>query len=413
MQVIAVVKSGSQVECLFDDVPKGRHLFAIQDVSGSTAFVNFAVSLEFDLTVVSRLHPDTLYSLSAASVTLFGSGFPSSILCNLGNFAIVEALVLNEFQVICYFEKLSNASGPFQIMITPKERNFNVSAGVVSVMPSPEIFAILPSIYGTRQNSCPVTIFGKHFTDASNLKCSLGSLLAEVEVINLNKVVCLTPCLKSGNFTIGLDLGSILIKGPSLSFADVVRISSVQPSVSSLSGHTVVNVLGENLEALVNPRCIFGDDIEVPAALKVYHPILSFNSSNLSSIASKDVQFVHSKSVSLQCIAPNWPQKEIVSLSLQGDQGFSLNALLFEFDSALSLTAVFPSVGVVGTSMVLTLSGRGFSSNTRAKLQDQFLLDFKNVSETVFVGKSPVLFPQEILSFQSHKMHRSFQQDRA
>jgi hypothetical protein len=74
-------------------------------------------------------------------------------------------------------------------------------------------------------------------------------LLAEVEVINLNKVVCLTPCLKSGNFTIGLDLGSILIKGPSLSFADVVRISSVQPSVSSLSGNTVVNV-----EALVTPR---------------------------------------------------------------------------------------------------------------------------------------------------------------
>ena len=125
--------------------------------------------------------------------------------------------------------------------------------------------------------------------------------------------------------------------------------------------------------------------------MKVY-PILSFNSSNLSSIASKDVQFVHSKSVSLQCIAPNWPQKEIVSLSLQGDQGFSLNALLFEFDSALSLTAVFPSVGVVGTSMVLTLSGRGFSSNTRAKLQDQFLLDFKNVSETVFVGKSRSFF---------------------
>jgi hypothetical protein len=75
---------------------------------------------------------------------LFGSGFPSSLLCNLGNFAIVEALVLNEFQVICYFEKLSNAAGPFQIMVTPKERNFNVSAGVVSVMPSPESFAILP-----------------------------------------------------------------------------------------------------------------------------------------------------------------------------------------------------------------------------------------------------------------------------
>ncbi len=62
MQVIAVVKSDSQVECLFDHVPKGRHGFAIQDVSGSAAFVNFVVSLEFELTVVSRLHPDTLYS---------------------------------------------------------------------------------------------------------------------------------------------------------------------------------------------------------------------------------------------------------------------------------------------------------------------------------------------------------------
>ena len=51
----------------------------------------------------------------------------------------------------------------------------------------------------------------------------LGSLVAEVEIIAVNTVICLSPCLQTGNFSIGLDLGRISIKGPSLSFADVVQ----------------------------------------------------------------------------------------------------------------------------------------------------------------------------------------------
>jgi len=391
LQVIAVIKSSSHLECLFDMIPKGRHEVIIQDFSSSSAVFISAVTLDAMFTVVSRLHPDTVYCLSAATVTVFGSGFPSTIYCNIADVAYVEARVVNEFEISCYFEKLPDISGPFVLNLTPKERNFNVSAGVISVMKLPEILSISPSIYGTKQSSCHVTIFGNNFMETSDLKCSLGSIVADVNVLSSYRAICLSSCLKSGNFSIGLGMGGTTIKGPSLSFADVVRINSIQPSVSSLSGNTVVNIAGENLEALENPCCMFGN-IQVAAVLIFQSAPLSYNASSTSSITLSDVQLSQSKVVSLRCLAPSWPQKEIVVFALQGSQGFSLNQVAFEFDAALSLTAVFPSVGVVGISMVLTLSGSGFSSNTRAKLQDQFLVDFKNVSEAVLVGRSPVVF---------------------
>jgi hypothetical protein len=392
LQVVANFKSRSRLECLFDAIPTGKHEVVLQDFSRSSAVSIFSDILETILTVVTNLNPRTLYSSSAATVTLFGTGFPSSTICKIDDLVEAVGIVLSDNQAVCHFERLPNFTGTFELVLAPKERNFNVSAGAVSVFKLPEIVSIVPTVYGTKHHFCPITIIGNNFAELSDLKCILGSSEAQVNVLNLNKVVCLSLCSQSGNISIELDFGGISIKGPSILFADVVRVSAVQPSVSSLSGNTVVNIFGENLDALVNPRCIFGNSIEVDATLIVKNSVLNYNTSKNASISLTDLLGSNTREVSVQCAAPSWPKKEIVSLRLLGSQGFSLNDLEYEFDAPISLTAVFPSVGVVGTSMILTLSGKGFSSNTRAKLQDLLLLDFKNFSEYVLIGRSPIIF---------------------
>lgn len=388
--VPALWLKSTAVRCATPPLPPG-------EVSVEVTFngVDFVVSPQM-LTVdtiltVSGISPLAGPISGGTEVTITGTGFGVDSLIDGGSSTgalfycvfgesqtTAAATVLSPGRVLCrtppgFGNTRSNAGG--LVPVTVARHHDGGSIGELSFAPAPVEFFYLremvlagsspdrgPMVGGTRVSLSGLReeiLFLRAGGVEPDLRCRFGAATDAAIIVQQgqagieNEVLCVTPpslgtdqTTARVSVTVSLNGGvDFLISDAIFSYFETPEVISVDPSMVSVQGGSVVTLEGRNFpDTDQGVRCIVGPDAQVLEGIRV-------------------------SSTNLECVAPQHsPGFALVSVTFNGVDVAPSTALL-EYRENLSITSISPSYSAVTAGARVTLGGTGFANSSLLSLR--------------------------------------------
>jgi hypothetical protein len=333
-------------------------------------------SLSFNILktpAVLRFYPRFAYPSSNFMISIYGGNFSPFLetKCIFGDH-VSNAQYFSESAVACSTPIFSTMQSiPLSLSVASYEV---LSVGTVDVVPVPYISIVSPSVVSTQGSI--LTLIGKHFKDVEGHVCAFGSNFTTVaSVMSDDRVECQAPDVsRISNFSVDLLHPYYQrLRGPNVQVSRI-RVAGVTPSFGPRTGGTFVTIFGENFDVLVNPVCVFGGVLTVPAS------------------PSAD-------NASLVCVTPLVSSATRQSVQIRSASSTADSFALFQFAPSLTISSVRPTFITLGFASMITISGTGFLNTTKFRLSSADPLHLTLVSSKVFVAQFLPFFSESTIDF--------------
>jgi hypothetical protein len=321
-------------------------------------FTEDAVQFRYVLDAsVSHVTPSSGPSRGGTLLTVHGSGFTDSsgLSCVIrrssssseGGSAtdtLIPAMWLSSSRVACESPSWGSGAESVSIHVTAN-RGVDVSEtrALFEFVVGEEVSSVSPS-RGPVGGGSLVSVVGSGFRFTGALQCRFGLSSVPAVYVSSTEVRCETPELPAGVVDVRVSSNGVDFSSSSseFEFVRVARISSVSPSVGSVSGGTRVSVMGSGFEDREGMKCRFGE-------------------SSSSSIVP--ATFVSMNE--LECVSPRSEGSRSGSVSVEVTMNgvdFTEDAVQFRYVLDASVSHVTPSSGPSRGGTLLTVHGSDFAS---------------------------------------------------
>jgi hypothetical protein len=332
----------------------------IVDMTDDARFVGVEVSLNgLDFSSASNIRfeyekrpsvfdasPQSGPELGGTTVTIRGMDFVEStdLTCLFGKES-VPATFLSAMEIECLSPK--HFPGATSIYVSNNGHDFSLEKSVQFAYHAELVVFGLSPASGPYTGGTDVFVRGTNYDFFPNLFCKFGDKVARATFVSAVEMKCTSPRHAMGEVVVrisanGIDFGDDASSAVFV-FVPPPALMAIYPNRGIRSGGTIVNVEGRN----------FGGS-------KVVCRFEDSSSSLLSEqyITEATVQ----SSEALQCVSPAHPGGATTLEVSNNGVDFTSNGIVFFFESALSVTAIFPQAGAVDGATALSVHGTNFKN---------------------------------------------------
>lgn len=315
--------------------------------------------------IVRNLHPSMGSQGGGTSVTVSGNGNKNaSALACAFNDTYVPLTSQPAAEVVCVTpQAVINSSA--SVAVTSDSASSAARSIEVTYVRDAFVTSVYPS-GGPISGGSSVRVNGFNFEDMVGLRCVFGAKAVCARWVSSTQVRCTSPPSGSTQVvTLGLEVDgpARLLGGSSFSYYVQPAVSSVAPAMGSMSGRTIVNVVGYNFTFTKDLRAIFG-----PTDV----PVIFLNSSLL------------------RCVTAASPAQSVkFGLGINGRDYEILRGVSYTFRANPQVEALKPSRGSIFGGTIVSVQGSGFEQTSH--LGCRFGTDDSDVVQAAFVATDEIL----------------------
>eukprot|EP00960_Hanusia_phi_P078024 768770-Hanusia_phi.AAC.1 len=327
--------TSSLVRCLSPEGFVGNLTLCLHNnvllVGNSRACKPFVSYLLYDPEIVA-VFPTSAPIFGGRILTIYGNNFyPTQSVCTVDD-QIIYSKVVSISQMECVAPP--HDPGPANLRVLSGDQEDITSEGITfKYVLDPTITSVSPfESYG--ESGLVLTVKGSHFADTIEAGCKLAGFPIKSLWLSSSQVECSVDYgLGAGDFLVEYtNDGQDYIGSQSVRVGMRIRMSSIEPSISTRRGGDLLKIRGSGLSQTVRMTCMFNE----------------YNGSTV--MDAQEGQFY--------CRTPHSLLPGSVRFSLLSDDGTSIRSnLLVEYIPDLVADSLFPSAGPSRGSIEVAVRG--------------------------------------------------------
>jgi hypothetical protein len=256
--VAATFVSSSELACVAPAAPAGAVSLTVSnngvDFSSTSVAYTFAAVAK-----VTSVSPKGGFTTGGTVVVVSGTGFVSTtkLACRFGKTAASAVEFVSSTQIKCTAPSSASGEGPVAVEASNNGADFTSDATQFRYQTAASVFSIAPNT-GPASGSSAVVVHGFNFVDSDALFCRFGaSKSVAARWISATKLECLAPAHVAGVVGVEVTLNNAdsTSDGTKFAFVADATVTSVAPTSGSLSGGTVLTVMGSGFVFSSNLKC--------------------------------------------------------------------------------------------------------------------------------------------------------------
>lgn len=331
--------SKEKITCNSPMLKPGSHAVSVSmnDVDIISSYTYYRSDHELDVLMV-------LPSISMSTgthLTILGKSFVPSddLYCSFGEYGTTLAVYVGPTEINCRSPEIGISDVvSANVRVSLNGVDFSTSSAPFHISPLPEVKSISP-LKGIISGGTQIMVEGSNFisADMTFATCMFGPFSVPGMVLSSTELTCVSPPIGDDGdveFTVSMN-GVDTAQATSFMYLPKITTTSIEPTIGSFIGGTLVTVTGMDFTESHSIHCHFGEKATV-------------------------AMFVDEQKI--QCKTPSHPSG-VVSFYVEAFGTKMEGDLAFEFYTPHQIVSAFPTNGPYHGGTLIKVRGRHFQSN--------------------------------------------------